>query len=444
MKHTRTSWFLIGALFAVLFGGLACSGDDNGEGEDQIPQPQPACDPDTTPIVFAHGVFELGDAFAAQSMRFASNGYCIDRIYALDWNTLGNFSQELERLKEFVDQVLAETGASRIDLIGHSMGTFLSMRYLSDPANAAKVAHYANLAGLGASAPPGGVPTIAISSEDDYIAGVSNIIGAENIHPPGLDHLQVATSEETFQHLYRFFTDGKEPLTTGIEPTDAVTLSGGLLTFGENQPAPGLELRIYPVDPATGNRLDATPIATFIPDTSGYWGPFKAKPGQHYEYEIHSTSQSARPIHYYREPLPRSCNLVYFRVFPPLCSLPGLLLALLPYSDDYALLATLHINQAVVAGRDTLFVDGYEVSTPEVTPPEKTAIAIFFFDANRNGVSDGQAAGGFFEAMPFIQAFDLRVDTTNQRPVPLVFNGRMNSVQNWKSDSQGVTIAVFE
>jgi hypothetical protein len=219
-----------------------------------------------------------------------------------------------------------------------------------------------------------------------------------------------------------------------------------LLTFAENQPAANVEVRIYPVDSTSGSRNTSSPIATLNSDADGHWGPFNAEKGQHYEFELirRDGSGSSRPLHYYREPLARSCGLLYFRVFPPLSSLPGLLLALLPYDDDYALMATLNVNQAVVAGRDTLLVDGYEVSSEAVTPPEKTTIAIFFFDANRNGASDGQAAGGFFDAMVFIQAFDLRVAAAEGRTVPVVFNGRMNSVRNWRSDSEGVTIAEFE
>jgi pimeloyl-ACP methyl ester carboxylesterase len=441
VKTHRKSWRLSVALFLFSACCLACSGSDNGEQKATVPS---ACDMTTTPIVFAHGFLEDGDAFANQSMRFISNGYCQDRTFAFDWNTLGGTSQELERLKVFIDQVLAETGSSQVDLIGHSMGTFLSMRYLSDPTNAAKVAHYANLAGAGASAEPGGVPTIAISSEGDHVAGLSEITGAVNVHPPGLDHLQVATSAETFKEIYTFFNDGAGPVTQEIEPTEDVILSGRLLTFAENQPAANVEMRIYAVDPTTGSRLTAAPVATVVSDADGHWGPFNAVPGQQYEYEIISKEPHSRPLHYYREPFPRSCNLVYFRVFPPPLSVPGLILGLLPYDDSYTLLATLTANQAVESGRDTLFVDGLEISSPEVTPPEQTVIAIFYFDSNHNGATDGPTQGGLVKGSPFIQVFDLSISTSTQRTVPLEFNGRMNSARNWKSDSEGLTIVVFE
>jgi len=442
MGKIQRPWLLVGLLLLLSAGGLGCHSDYESL-DDAEP---PACDPANAPIVFAHGAFEVGDAFANQSMRFAANGYPLDRIYAFDWNTLGmdSFSDELGRLGAFIDQVLAETGACRVDLIGHSMGTGLSFAYLSEPANAAKVAHYANLAGLSADAPPGGGPTITISSEYDVLVGTNEIVGAENIWLSSHDHLQIATSPETFAHLYRFFNDGVEPRTTEMEPTAEVTLSGRLVTLAENRPAPFHEMRVYPFDPATGERLQDIPAATFLSDAEGFWGPFEAEPGQHYEFEVISNSPFWRPIHYYREPLPRSCSLVYFRLFPSPLSLPGLALALLPYNDEYALLATLNINRATIAGRDTLFVDGYEISTEEICPAEKTALAIFYFDANSNCMSDGQAAGGVFDVLSFFQGFDLLIDTASPRTIPIAFNGRTLSVRNWKSDTEGVTIAVFE
>ena len=424
---------------ALVLAGIACTNTGDGESGETV------CDPNTTPIVFAHGALEVGDAFANQSMRFASNGYCPDRIFAFDWNTVSftGFADEVTRLEAFIDRVLAQTGADQVDLIGHSMGTSLSHAYLNkDPANAAKVAHYAGLAGMSTDAPPGGVPCLTVSSRDDLIVGLSRIDGAENVHPEGLDHLQVATSPVTFRYLYRFFNDGKDPNTDRMVPTGSLTLSGRLLTFAENQPSPGLRLLVYPVDPLTGERLREEPVASFVSREDGAWGPFQAQPGQHYEYVVKDNDPYWKPIHYYREPLPRSCDLVYFRAFPPPASLFGCVLGLLVNRDPEAMvLATLNINRSIIHGRDKLFVDNREVSIPEVTDAQKTTIAIFYTDyieAEQGGTP------AFNSFMVFIQGFDLVVDTQVQGPVPLVFNGRPLAVRNWKTGTEGITIGVFE
>jgi pimeloyl-ACP methyl ester carboxylesterase len=378
-------------------------------------------------------------------MRFASNGYCLDRIFAFDWNTVGfaSIDGELARLGTFIDEVLARTGAGQVNLIGHSMGTFLSQSYLeADPANAAKVAHYVSLAGMGASQPPGGVPSMAISSPDDHIAGTSSVDGGENVILPGLDHLQVATSPETFRNLYRFFNRGQEPGTLEMQPTAERILSGRLLTFAENQPEADVAMSIYPVDSLTGERLHPDPVATFVCGADGVWGPFAAAPGQHYEYEIVQPDPYWKPVHYYREPLPRSCDLVYFRIFPPPATIYGCVLGWLVNLDPEAMvLASLNLNQAVIDTRDTLLVGGYDISVPEVADPDRTTIAIFY--TVFPGTPEGQAPG-FNSALIFIQGFDLVVDTSTPATVPIEFNGRQVPVRNWKSGTDGVTIAVFE
>jgi len=437
-RKRRVAGWVCAGLALLAIAGTGCSESGGGP----VPGPEARCDDTVTPVVFAHGFVEVGDAFANQSMRFATNGYCLDRVFAFDWNTLGNLASELERFEGYVQDVLAETGAGQIDLVGHSMGTALSAAYLAKPENAAHVAHYVGVAGFSADSPPGGVPSMTISSEADMIAGVSTIVGGENVRLPGQDHLMVVTSPEAFENMYRFFNGGREPRTLEMEPTAQVRLSGRLLTFAENQPAPGMELRVFPVDPATGERQGADPVEVFVADQEGNWGPFDAEPGAYYEYEVADPGGAWQPIHYYREPLPRSCGLVYFRVFPPAGSLLGVVFQLLlGLNPDGMLLATLNMNQAVVYGRDTLFADGYEVSIPRVTAPERTAIAIFYTDFP--GLDPGQAPA-IDELLAFIQLFDLDVETGTPRAVPLAFNGRDLMVRNWRSGTDGVTIGVFE
>jgi hypothetical protein len=234
-----------------------------------------------------------------------------------------------------------------------------------------------------------------------------------------------------------------EPRTVEMEPAAQVRLSGRLLSFAENQPAGGMEFVVYAVDPATGERLGQDPVASFVTDAQGAWGPFDADPGRYYEYVVIDPGGTWVPIHYYREPLPRSCRLAHFRVFPPQGSVLGLVFdALLGLNPEGVLLATLNMNQAVVHGRDTLFADGYEVSIPEVASAEKTTIAIFYTDFP--GVDPGEAPPLNDLLGAFIQTFDLAVETETPRTVPLAFNGRDLAVRNWRSGTDGVVIGVFE
>lgn len=448
-------WLFCGLLIISLVVG--CAGDDDDDdqtGDDDTADDddddnadtgeQAYCDRSAAPIVFAHGFLEVGDAFSNQTMRFTSNGYCLDRIYAFDWDTLTGYDRELERLGEFIDAILIETGAAKVDLLGHSMGGGLGYRYISEPQNAAKVAHYVHLAGFPFDDVPPDVPILNISSEADTIMGPVRIEGIENIVYEDKDHLEVSTCAQTFEHIYRFFTDGAEPETTEILAQEKMTVSGRALVIAQNTPVVGMEIRIFEIDPATGQRLNQRPEATLITDYNGWWGGFNPRAGAYYEFVCLDPEMSWQPIHYYREPFVRSNNKIYLRVFPPADSVLGLVFKILPYDDSYALFASLNINRAVILGRDTFTIDGYDLAIEGLADPEATTLVVFFFDANFNGSGEGRPAGGIFASFPFIRIFDLIIDSDPVRPIVFNLNGRSLAIRNWKSETEGISIVAFE
>ncbi|HRG88387.1 MAG TPA: hypothetical protein PLW44_05160, partial [Chitinophagales bacterium] len=109
--HIRTALF-----FAALLFISSCAKDkddnnsNNGDGCKQL-----------HPVIFLHGFLASGDTWANQVMRFTSNGYCDNLLYAYDWNTLGG-GNDVNALNTFIDTVLARTGATQVDLVGHSAG----------------------------------------------------------------------------------------------------------------------------------------------------------------------------------------------------------------------------------------------------------------------------------------------------------------------------------
>jgi hypothetical protein len=398
------------------------------------------------PVVFMHGALASGDTYATQVQRFTSNGYCNDLLYAYDWNTLGG-GGDVNSLDAFIDTVLARTGATQVNLVGHSAGGGLGYSYCSNAAHAAKVAHYVHI-GSSSQAQPAGpageVPTLCISSADDAVTGAVTVTGAENVTISGLDHYQVATGAEPFRNMYRFFHGGTEPQTTSITTMGAsVCVAGRGVTLGENAPKAGASVRIYEIDPATGLRLSQTPDHDLTTDSEGYWGPVNVKNGVKYEFEI-TPGGSDRVIHYYREGFIHDNPLVYLRAFPPASSTAGLLLSGIPSNDDQTAMAVFTANQAVVAGRDDLTVNGTTLSTPAFTPASNTVIAMFLFDGNGNGQSDLTVPGLFGLLNVFLSARDMFIPTTPPAPVPLVFNGRAMAVPNLRSASDGVIVAVFD
>ncbi len=422
-------------LLAVLF--LAACGKSE-------PTPLPGCENSPRPIVYAHGFLEAGDSFVNHMMRFTSNGYCPEYVRVFDWNTLlRDVEGSAEKLDEFIEQVLDETGADQVDLVGHSAGGGLGAQYLQEHAD--KVAHYVHVASFCDAEFPDEPPLLVLSSDEDPLLGLCNIEGAQNEDLDGADHLQAITVPGSFAAMYRFFNAGQEPATTRVLPEDAITLSGKVLKFGTNFAARNTVVNVYPLEAATGERLDSAPAASFEPAEDGAWGPFQAQPGVYYEFEV--TGKNMRPFHYYRQPFLRSHSLVYLRILPESDLILGQLLKDLRYNDHSSTLVFFSANRALYHGRDTATVDGLELATPAMAPPppdDASTIAVFIFDADEDGQTDGGPVPGDLADFSFMSQYDAFLDARQRRSMTLTLNGATLHVPAWKGDSEGVIIVVFD
>ena len=401
------------------------------------------CDTTYYPIVMCHGLLASGDTYAGQVKRFAQNHYCGTSTYVFDWNTLGGGSSELE-LDAFIDDVLASTGSAQVELVGHSAGGGLGYDYLSDATRAAKVAHYVHLGSspqTNAAGPNGEVPTLNIYSPYDAIVAGEDIPGATNVVLDLKDHYQVATSEETFIEMFKFFR-GIAPTSSQIVSDNLRRVGGKVLTLGENDPLVDATVNVYELNSNTGERLELQPLISYMTDVNGNWGSFHAKANTNYEFEVISADPSARKLHYYREPFLTSDNLVYLRAFPPATSLAGTLLASLPEDDDQAVLISFTASKAVINNRDEMTVEGANLSTAEFASEDNTTIAYFLYD-DGNAQTD-ETEVGLFGFTPFLTGVDVFFPTDQGETVNLVFNGRQINVPSWPSESEGVTVAVFD
>ena len=201
--HPTTKLFLVVALFSAFSAHSCC---------EEKAEPAPACDPNLTPVIFVHGFLASGDTYADQIMRFDANLYCDQNLRAFDWNTLAGANAAIPRLDSLVNEILASSGASKVNLVGHSAGGGLSYAYLSDAGRAAKVSHYVHVGSgfqSGPAGPTGEIPTMNIYSTDDRTVAGSDIPGAVNKQFTGLDHYQVATSATVFAEIFSFFNAGK-------------------------------------------------------------------------------------------------------------------------------------------------------------------------------------------------------------------------------------------
>ncbi len=104
------------------------------------------------PVVLVNGTGEdMADGFSALSPLLADNGYC---VFAANFggspgNLLqgtGDITQSAAELASFVSQVLATTGAAKVDLVGHSQGGMMPRYYLKFLGGAPKVQTLVGLA----------------------------------------------------------------------------------------------------------------------------------------------------------------------------------------------------------------------------------------------------------------------------------------------------------
>lgn len=416
----------------------------------------------TRPVVFVHGYAGSADQFETQAMRLASNGYSAGYISGFEYNTLsvtGNPTtgfvippEILSGLDAYIDAVLKQTGADKVELLGHSMGTAVSHAYLADPAHAAKVAHYVNLDGQQSATPPGGVPTLAIFAE---LTGTGRSIGgATNITLANTTHVQAASCVESFVEIYKFFNNGMQPITTDILPGigNKVELAGRILTFLTNTVPADLKLDIYEVNKDTGVRVKSIPDYSTSISADGNFKFTNATAGSNYEFHLTSPSDTTS-VHYYYEPFIRSDYLVRLKYMAP-----AVIGALMDQSVNHSNLILIRNKEflgvnSMYPNEDILRVNNTELCTGVLTKNGilGTPIALFIFDKGSDGVSDlsGPIAS---LSLPFIAGLDFYMKAANppDSMVSIVLKGRYSekiqvvNVPNWQSTTDYITVQMWD
>jgi triacylglycerol esterase/lipase EstA (alpha/beta hydrolase family) len=133
------------------------------------------------PVILVHGTFaDMSDSWQALSPLLADDGYC---VFALNYGSYdgsgavgvyatGDIAQSAAELSTFVNRVLAATGASKVDLVGHSQGGMMPRYYLEFLGGAAKVNTLIGLAPSNHGTTLEGLFTLA-----GYFPGASALVG---------------------------------------------------------------------------------------------------------------------------------------------------------------------------------------------------------------------------------------------------------------------------
>jgi pimeloyl-ACP methyl ester carboxylesterase len=441
---------LLLSLAVLLASSLAFAGGGQTAARQKLP-----------PIVFVHGSSGSAAQFESHAMRFTSNGYPQNLLYAFEYDTSVDFTvngpQVLARLDAFIDQVRAQNGGRKVQVVAHSRGTTVMTTYLNSyPAGSSKVSHYVNIDGRFQADLPGGVPTLGIwgewNSGGEYalLPGLTQIgpNPQDNHHFPNKSHTEVATAPETFALIHRFFT-GRQPATTRVlpEPPGKVKIAGRALVFTQNIGYPQKRLELWRVAEQTGQRIGRKPVWAGNLDADGNFGPLSVNGLHHYEFALTRADGSVH--HFYQQPFERSNFFLRLN-----SSIPGTGLDLfVPKSSAHTVLTLTRQRELwgdQGAQADRLSVNGLQILTAGTSPRRQVKLGIYAFDHGLDGQSDlGKGTLPPFDSIPFISAADVFIpaSATASGRVRLSLQARgagtaaQLNVPNWPSSSDRATVA---
>ncbi|HVW28199.1 MAG TPA: alpha/beta fold hydrolase [Polyangiaceae bacterium] len=420
------------------------------------------CDKSLRPFVFVHGTYGSGDNFAHVAALLTSNGYCPDHIVAVEYNSLGDSPgascdatpkpQGCGKIDAVVNDIMAKTGATQVDLAGHSQGTAHCGTYLADAGNAKKVAHYINFSG---SPDVGDTPTLSLSSQHD-LGNTPHHATGKNVTTFTLmdeDHFAVAASTRSFVQVYQYLTGNMPTYNTVQCGDEQVTIEGLAETFADNTPMAGrIEIRPIGTNPRDTSKPEVTVTNA---DGNGHFGPFTLR--RNVPYEFRGFDEHKNLIGYqFFTPFKRSNRLV--RLLSPAYAndgsgIGGTIAAastdkIVHASDDVALVgrwAGGGFRQDLGA---SLKIDGTEILT-DVTAGSKAlansntsggVVGLFMYDANQ----DHQTQLGMVDSGPFLMFTDVYMDASKPRMIDITFTAGSEDtndtneikIPNWPSKDQ--------
>jgi triacylglycerol esterase/lipase EstA (alpha/beta hydrolase family) len=192
---------------AELFHPTTLAGANNG------------CKPSSAhpyPVVLVHGTLEdEGSNWVTLSPLLADEGYC---VYAFNYGEtglsfggrvdgLGHIPRSAEELGVFVNKVLSQTGASKVDLVGHSQGGMMPNYYIRFLGGASKVDTLIGLA-----------PSNHGTTVDGLVTLINSVPGASTFATAFLEAAEapaLAEQEEGSAFMKKLFGEG-EPLEPGV------------------------------------------------------------------------------------------------------------------------------------------------------------------------------------------------------------------------------------
>lgn len=99
------------------------------------------------PILFVHGWSGNGSQWNTMVSRFKADGWTDAQLMAFSYNTSQSNATTAQEISSRVNQLLAATGATRVDVVTHSMGGLSSRYYAKNLGGDAKIDAWVSLGG---------------------------------------------------------------------------------------------------------------------------------------------------------------------------------------------------------------------------------------------------------------------------------------------------------
>jgi len=99
------------------------------------------------PILFVHGYVESASLWNTMIANFEKDGYPKSYLSAYSYNTSQSNKIDAEEVKSKVEALLKNTGATKVDIIAHSMGSLNSRYYIKNLGGETKVDDWVSLGG---------------------------------------------------------------------------------------------------------------------------------------------------------------------------------------------------------------------------------------------------------------------------------------------------------
>jgi hypothetical protein len=344
------------------------------------------------------------------------------------------------------------THRPKVEMLAHSLGTFLMQDYLrSSKQRAANVAHYVNIDGQTADAPPGGVKTLALWADKGPLSSTPGrqIKGAKNFTVKDSTHVQCATSPVSFAQFFRFFT-GRTPKYMEILPQPGrITLAGRDLNFPQNTGLSGATVQLWAINQASGQRVGSKPIYSKTVGSDGEFGPVTVQSGRRYEFAEVRTGFPTH--HFYYEPFVHSDHLVRLLESDALRSAGG---PTDPRSVAMVIVRYKELWGDQGAQSDVLTVNGQSVCNSTTCPLSKDVNALFGADFNHDGKSEpDQTWPAYQNASPyFLSSVDVFAPaaspSTGKVSLGIRSRGRgptrTVTFPNWPSTTDDVTVQLHD